>query len=175
MRPTFVALVCTLLVAVSAHAQNRGDLPDDGARIRTVSLVGGASQFDLGTTGTAAFGGVRGDIELNRWFLAEAAVSATRMAASALQATYVFPEVQLQLQLPYRIVRPYLGVGTGVSSVFDSERSDRYKQTFSAAAGMRALLPGTSTTVRAELRLRKIGPQTSASMADWSFGLGRRF
>lgn len=174
----FVALGYSLISATSIRAQSTAPatVALDDIRTKTVSLIVGASQFDLSGTGTTALIGARADMELSRWFVGEVGLSTMRpLEQFGERATYIFPEFQFQAQLPLSVVRPYVGVGAGFATAFAQGSGSSTTGTVAAAGGLRMLLPGTSTMLRTELRVRGIGTSFSGSMAEWTLGLGRRF
>jgi len=163
---TFVA---ALLCTTAAGAQQAP------VRATTASIVGGVSQWDLSGTGTSPFVGVRIDRELNGVFLGEAGVTAMRPAEQfGERVTCLFPEVQLQAQLPFRVVRPYLGVGGGYG-IASSRGEHSTDGTVAGAGGVRILVPNSSTTLRAELRVRGVGTGFTGATAEWTLGVGHRF
>jgi hypothetical protein len=175
---TLLALGTLVLSPARGAAQRDGSdtAASRHAHTTTVSLIAGATQFDLSGTGTTAIVGARGDVELNRWFLGELGFSAIRPTEQfRSRSTYVFPEVQLQAQLPLTIVRPYVGGGIGFTTAFARGAGSATTRTATLASGLRVLLPRTRTTARAELRVRGIGDKFTGATADWTFGLGRRF
>jgi hypothetical protein len=175
---TLLTLGTLLLSPVPGAAQGDGSdtAASRHAHTRTVSLFAGATQFDLSGTGTTAMVGARADVELNRWFLGELGFGAIRPTEQfSSRSTYVFPEVQLQAQLPLAIVRPYIGAGAGFSTAFARGAGSATTCTATLASGLRVLLPGTRTTARAELRVRGIADTFTGATADWTLGLGRRF
>jgi len=164
-----LTLVAALLCATAAGAQQAP------ARATTASIIGGVSQWDLSGTGTSPFLGARIDRELNSVFLGEAGVTAMRPAEQfGERVTYLFPEVQLQAQLPFRVVRPYLGVGGGYG-IASSRGEHSSEGTVAGAGGVRILVPNSSTTLRAELRVRGVGTGFTGSTAEWTLGVGHRF
>lgn len=174
MHRSILVLGSVLLTAVSVGAQENGTAPAESHN-KTISLIAGASQFDLSGTGTTALIGARADMDLNRWLVGEAGFSAMRpLEQSGQRTTYILPEVQIQAQLPLGAVRPYIGVGPGFAFVQRSGGSET-TGTVAAAGGLRMLLPGISTALRAELRVRGVGSSFSGSMAEWTLGVGRRF
>lgn len=140
---------------------------------RSVALVGGISQFDLSGTGTTGVLGLRGEVHAKRWLVLEAGLTAFRpQEQSGKTATYAIPEVQVQLQVPSRGVRPYLGLGVG--SLLSTGDRDA-QRTVSGAGGVRIAIPESRFDVRAELRVRGIGESFTGSMAEWTLGSGYRF
>lgn len=152
-------------------------LPTSSARAqqgeRTVSVVGGVSQFDLSGTGTTGVIGVRGDLAARRWLLLEGGLTVFRPNEQFDQRrTYVIPEVQVQAQVPHHRVRPYLGLGVG--SLLAS-RDLSPQRALSGALGTRVLLRDARVNLRAELRVRGIGEGFSGAVAEWTLGTGFRF
>lgn len=178
IRTTHLVATCLCLAASPIYGQEpvpTRTMADDG-NVKTVSVVTGAAQFDLSGTGTTPTVGLRADAEFNRWFVGEVGVTAIRPEEQFIRrATYLLPEFQLQAQLPLRVVHPYFGVGAGLASAPGNPIRSGTAPTLASAAGVRVLLPGSSTTVRAELRVRGIGENFVGAMADWTIGLGRRF
>lgn len=177
MRALFVALICSVLSVSTLSAQeSTPESQSASGKIPTVSLLVGPSQFTLSRAGTTPVVALRGDVELNRWFLGEVGVSTVRAKQQFFKGvTYIFPELQIQAQLPFGVVRPYVGAGAGFSKAFERGFNAGTGQSVSGAAGVRALLPRSKTTLRAELRIRGLGARYTSSMADWTFGVGRRF
>jgi hypothetical protein len=173
-----LALASAFVAASPTQAQNPDSLkaPTDNGNVKTISVVAGAALFDLAGTGTTPIVGLRADAEFTRWFVGEVGVTAIRPDEQFRRhATYLFPEFQLQLQVPLRLVHPYLGVGAGLASEPASPVQSGTAPTINGAAGVRVLVPGSSATVRAELRVRGIGVGLTGAMADWTIGLGHRF
>ena len=157
--------VASALLTSLARAQTA---PVERARY-SVGLTTGVSQFDLSGTGTTAIVSARADVAMQRWLLAEGALSTFRPSEQFGQTrTYLVPEAQIQLQLPAQTVRPYVGLGGGYVLV-----SGRNRVTASAAAGVR--VPITAVDLRGELRVRGIGTSFGASAAEWTFGAAYRF
>ena len=85
-------------------------------------------------------------------------------------------EGQLQAQIPFARVRPYLGLGAGWFHYFNNASVSSTSQTYSAAAGLRVGL-SRRFTARAELRLRAWFPYASGNnnAAEWTGGLAYTF
>ncbi len=162
----------SLATPVAAQSPTSLTSPTEDRRF-AVGLVAGASQFDLSGTGTTAIVGARFETRLRRWLLAEAALSTFRPEEqSDPRVRYTVPELQLQLQAPGRLVRPYLGVGGGWVLASDDRPS---RGTMSGAGGVRVPLAGARVALRAELRVRGIGRNFSGSTAEWLGGLAYHF
>ena len=138
----------------------------------SVGAVVGITQFDLSGTGTAPVVSIRAEQEINRFLVVEGAVTLFRPKEQfGTRRTFIVPEVQLQLQLPAEIVRPYLGVGVGGAFISNGGGS---QEVISAAGGIRAAI-SKEWDVRGELRVRNIGKLFTGATADWTAGFARRF
>lgn len=136
-------------------------------------LVAGASQFDLSGTGTAGIIGARLEAEAQRWLVAEAALGFFRPEEQfGDRARYTVPEAQLQVQVPLRMLRPYVGAGGGWVLASGGRGT---RGTASGAAGVRLGAPRTRLDARGELRVRGIGRGFSGSTAEWTLGAAYRF
>ncbi len=136
----------------------------------TLTIMAGPSQYDLSGTGTAPFAGVAVAIPLGRFLLLEPALSVMQYNADfGLHVRHVFPEAQVQAQLPLAGgAAPYLGIGAGRTFVFES--GDHFSAlTLSAAGGIRIPL-SPAWGVRGELRVRAVDPW-GAVTADWGLGI----
>lgn len=139
----------------------------------SISIVAGASQFDLSGTGTAPILGVRYDRVVARWLVTQGSLAMMRPKEQLGQRNqYVIPEFQVQAQLPRETVRPYLGVGTGF---FLGNNGSRTRATFTTALGTRVRVPERPIDVVLELRVRGVGESFSGSAAEWTAGLAYRF
>jgi len=123
-----------------------------------MSLMAGLGKFDLGESGSgngfAAGFGI--SIPSGRYFLVEPGIGFFRYtSAFGEHIAYILPEVSLQVQAPWRSVRPYLGVGGGFSE-YSSGRGTTYG-TLHAAGGVRVRIAG-GYGLRAEVRTRSIDP-----------------
>lgn len=166
-----ISTIALLCIPSLARAQGENMMP----RYKAISLAGGISQFDLSGTGTSALLGARADIELNRWLVTEGSLTGMRPDEQFTQkVTYIIPELQLQLQAPLRVVRPYIGLGGGFARRTAEGLSDNIK-TVSGAGGVRFLVPNSKLVAQGELRLRGLGSSFTGSSAEWTAGLGWRF
>ena len=166
-------LACGLALATRPASAQSATQPAVRNSRFAAGLVAGVSQFDLSGTGTTVLVGARFDAELQRWLVAEAAVGYFQPDEQlTFGSSYTIPEVQLQVQYPGHVVRPYLGVGGGY--VFASD--GRQKQgTGSGAVGLRIGPPTARFDGLTELRVRGIGTSFSGSTAEWTFGVVHRF
>jgi hypothetical protein len=137
------------------------------------SLMAGVSQYDLSGTGTTTLLGVRVEAGLRRWLVAEAGLGFFDPNEQlGARGRYTVSELQLQLQWPGRVARPYVGAGGGYV-IADGGRNNT--GTASAAGGVRVALPGPRLDARGELRVRGVGSGFSGAAAEWLLGLGYRF
>ena len=169
-----VILACALaLTSRPASAQSAATPPVAEHSRYAAGLVAGVSQFDLSGTGTTALFGARIDAELQRWLVVEGALESFHPQEQfGLNSRYTIPEVQLQVQYPGRVVRPYLGVGGGYMLASDG----REKQgTGSGALGFRVAPQKAPVAVLAELRVRGVGKSFGGSTAEWTVGLVHPF
>ena len=163
-----------ILIIAAAFAMTGQPLAAQGLAA-SVGLAAGAAQYDLAGTGTAPFAAVRVEVEPHRGspVLFEGGIGYLTYAPNLTSRRHhVLPEAMLQLQVPGVRLRPYAGVGAGLS--FSNVAGDmRTDATLSAAAGLR-LFATPLWAVRTELRIRAIRPW-SGTTADWSIGLARVF
>jgi len=166
-------LACGLALTARPASAQSATAPIATHSRYAAGLVAGVSQFDLSGTGTTALFGARVEAELQRWLVVEGALESFRPEEQfGLNSRYTIPEVQLQVQYPGRVVRPYLGVGGGYVLASDG----REKQgTGSGALGFRVAPRNAPVAVLAELRVRGIGKSFGGSAAEWTIGLVHRF
>jgi hypothetical protein len=80
-----------------------------------VGLVAGPVQFDMSGTGTTASGALRVDEEVASWLVLEQSLGVMHPEQQYVnQATYIVPELQMQVQETFTRVHPYLGLGVGI-------------------------------------------------------------
>lgn len=158
-----VAALCLALSAMPSLAQSMG-------RARSgLGLSAGVAQFDMAGTGTAPFGALRLERELTSWLVGDLALGLIRPDEQiSSRQTYVVPEAQLQVQRTLGRVRPYLGAGMGMLKSLNG--SARTYAIFSGATGARVAVTN-ALDLRGELRVTG----QSATLAQWTLGLARRF
>lgn len=141
---------------------------------RAVAVVGGMAQYDLSGTGTIGFMGTRIELPVGRFVIVEPALTYSRYTPqfSDVATSLLFPEVQLQAQMPTRLVRPFVGVGIGPAFAWDAGQSDT-DLSLSGGAGARFRL-SELWGARAELRVRAIDP-FHGSIVEWTVGFARGF
>jgi hypothetical protein len=159
--------VLGMVCAIPSQAQR--SLPAPRPRPQ-VTFMAGPSSYDLGGTGTSAFGAVRFDVPVGLVFILEPGVANFRYPAqSSDHITYLFPEVSVQAQVPGGGVRPYLGGGIGFTE-FLSGRG-RTLVTLHAAAGLRVAV-ANGWGLRGELRARSVDPFVGSTF-DFGFGVSK--
>lgn len=140
---------------------------------RALALVGGAWQYDLSGTGTSAFGGLRLELPVGRVFVVEPGLTYAHYSSQfQTGVSYLLPEVQAQVQVPGRWVRPFLGGGVGLSHAWSGGGSAD-DLTLTGSVGTRVRVTDL-WSARAELRVRSIDP-FHATVAEWTLGIARRF
>jgi hypothetical protein len=167
-RALFCGSMLFLILAASAEAQI--SKPE-------ISASAGAMQFDASGTGTAPVFALRAAFPIQgSWLLAEGNLSYASLDEqfSNVGTRIGVAESQVQVQLPFARVRPYLGVGAGWLHYFNNAAGRAATTgTYSGAAGLRVGL-SPRFTARAELRLRG-WDEFHASAAEWTGGLAYRF
>lgn len=149
-----------------------------------ISASVGAMQFDASGTGTAPVIALRAAFPIvGSWLLAEGNLSYASLDEqfSNVGTRIGVAESQLQVQLPFARVRPYLGLGAGWLHYFNNAPPRATPPTYSAAAGLRVGL-SPRIAARAELRLRGWNPYSQStgsgfgnSAAEWTGGLAYTF
>jgi Outer membrane protein beta-barrel domain len=148
-RPALLAS-CALLLGFNAMAQAQKP-------VREISLAVGASQYDASGTGTAAVGALRysGPIASN-WLLGDLSILYASLdeQLSSTNTNLGVVEGQVQAQLPFNSVRPYIGIGGGWLHYFSNAAGrPATVQTVSGSVGLRVPV-ATSLVLRGEMRLR---------------------
>jgi len=162
--PAFAVLVAIFLaIPVSLVGQQ----PD-----RWVSLLSGASWYDLDARGSGTKVAIRFDLPITPGLRVEPGLGYLGYREGSGERVHqLLPEFQLQLQLPGERFRPYLGGGLGASWERGPE-GDLTELAVSGGAGLRVLLT-PDWRMSGEARLRGVGPW-GGSMTDVVIGIGRR-
>jgi hypothetical protein len=162
--PAFAVLVAVFLaIPVSVVGQQ----PD-----RWVSLLSGASWYDLDARGSGTKAAIRVDLPITPALRVEPGLGYLGYREGSGERVHQFlPEFQLQLQLPGERFRPYLGGGLGASWERGPE-GDLTELAVSGGAGLRVLLT-PDWRMSGEARFRGVGPW-GGSMTDVVIGIGRR-
>ena len=173
------ASILAALLAVGLGTEVRGqssslNASDRAALARpSLTLSAGAFQYGRAGPGTAPVLAARGELPLSHVFLVEGGLAAARPEARRAGLTSLLvPEAQLQAQLsagPW--IAPYLGAGVGATlgrAANSALRTDR-DLTLSAATGVRYWI-SEDRGLRAELRVRRVGPELGGTAAEWTLG-----
>jgi Outer membrane protein beta-barrel domain len=175
MKRAVLLTSCALLMVLTAAAQ--GQTP-----IREFSLAIGASQYDASGTGTAPLGAFRYSAPIaGRWLVGDLSLSYATLDEqfSSTNTNLGVAEGQLQAQLPFNSIRPYIGVGGGWLHYF-SNMAGRPATggTVSGSVGLR--IPVSNALIlRGEMRLRawQAGGDGAYhdNAAEYTAGLGFAF
>ena len=153
-----------LLVAPVLSASASAQLP-----FPKLSLAGGVSHYDFGTSGTSALGALRLELPLVS-LVGEGSVALFRPTIDGVARTALIPEAQLQWQFSPVLVRPYIGAGGGWIVAMSGPSPHPTSGTLSASAGVRVGIPFTPLTARGEVRLRTMGSGTSRHATELTLG-----
>ena len=156
-----------------SQSQSRSWFQSPLARRPSLTLSAGAFQYDRAGPGTAPVLAARGDVPLSSLFRLEGGLTAARPERRFGGTTQlVVPEAQLQAHFPTgRWVAPYVGVGVGAAidrrarAIGSGDRA----LSLSTASGIRYWV-SEDRGLRAELRLRRIGPEYGGTAAEWTLG-----
>ena len=176
LRPASI-LAALLAIGTSTEARGQSNSlneSDPATRQRpSLTLSAGAFRYDRAGPGTAPVLAARGEVPLSHSFLVEGGLAAARPEARRAGLTsLVVPEAQLQAQIaagPW--VAPYVGAGVGATlgrPANPAARADR-ELTLSAATGVRYWI-SEDRGLRAELRVRRVGPELGGTAAEWTLG-----
>jgi hypothetical protein len=174
-RTLFCACTLSLVAAFSLEAQM--SKPEVSASV-------GVMQFDASGTGTAPVFALRAAFPIvGSWLLAEGNLSYASLDEqfNNVGTRIGVADSQLQVQLPFARIRPYVGLGAGWLHYFNNAPLRATPPTYSAAAGLRVGL-SPRIAARAELRLRGWNPYSQStgsgfgnSAAEWTGGLAYTF
>jgi len=166
---------CALVIslATSAHGQTP---------FREFSLAAGATQYDASGTGTGPVGAFRYSAPIvGRWLLGDLSLSYASLDEQfSTSNTHVgVVEGQVQAQLPFNSVRPYIGLGGGWLHYFSNAGGrPATGQTASGSVGLRIPV-ASSLILRGEMRLRTWESGRNQGLhnnaAEFTAGLGLAF
>lgn len=163
---TFIAALLALSVALPARAAAQEVEPPGP----TLSVLAGVFQFDLSGTGMAPMLAVRAATPVRSTVLLEGGITAARLDEQFVErTTWLFPEVQAQLQASWGGIAPYVGLGGGLGVALRDGDSD-VEPTLSGSVGVRAALGGR-VGLHGEARLRGIGSGFEGSAAELTAGV----
>jgi hypothetical protein len=176
LRPaSILAALLAFGVATEARGQSNSLNASERAALARPSLTlsAGAFQYDRAGPGTAPVLAARGELPLSQVFLVEGGLAAARPEARRAGVTsLVVPEAQLQAQFatgPW--IAPYIGAGLGAALGRPANPTARTERelTLSAATGVRYWI-SEDRGLRAELRVRRVGPELGGTAAEWTLG-----
>jgi hypothetical protein len=165
MRPYFLLLAAIFLAPSSLLAQ------DPAPRHLTSSI--GLLQYDFAGAGFAPMLAVRGTMPISSVLILEAGVLGARPQTQLGQSrTFLVPEAQIHLAIPFSDFIPYMGLGTGVAIDLRDAASggSRTDLTISGSLGLRAWL-GERAGVHVEYRGRGIGVDFDGSSSEYTAGM----
>jgi hypothetical protein len=178
-----VALTCralaVLMLAMPATASAQGNPFPDSSRY-AFSANFGRFDYDLTRVGKAFMFAARVERPISKYAIAEGGVLYTVPQNSSGNTSHLFiPELQVQVQMPFKVVAPYVGIGGGVTwdsghqannQATPQTQGHATDPTVSLSTGARLwftpLVAG-----RAEMRRRGIGGDFRGSSTEWTIGL----
>lgn len=135
------------------------------------AAVLGLFQFELEGSGFAPMVAVRAGMPIGSVLLVEGNLVAARPEQDTGTSTVLIPEAQLQLDLPFTRILPYMGLGTG--AVLDLRGSDgggtKADFTISGSIGLRTWF-GESVGLVVEFRARGMGVDFEGTSAEYTAG-----
>lgn len=168
---TLAALLALAGAPRAAAAQDAAE--PAGRPPRAFGLVLGTSQYDLRGVGGTLLIGARYEVERGPWLVTELAFGRIDAAADfGDRQKLTTIEGQLQAQLVFGPLRPYVGAGLGIASLTDRAGGSL---TVSGAGGARLAIPRTRLDLRGELRLRGIERRFTGSAVEITGGVAYRF
>lgn len=171
-RPSSILLGLSLcFLATSAVAQYRSRDRGPRERFPQLDLLGGISRYDIDRSDTGPAAALRLALPSGRFFVFEPGVGFLRFENRFGEGiSYLMPELSVQVEPIKGPIRPYFGVGAGLTE-FLSGRGTNYA-TMHAAAGIRASI-GPRFGLRGDARARTIDPFRQSSF-DLMFGVSWR-
>jgi hypothetical protein len=147
---------------------------DPQPRHLTASL--GLLQYDFTATGLAPMLAIRGTTPISSVMVLEAGIVGSRpQQQMGSVSTFLAPEAQLQLALPFVAFVPYMGLGLGaVMDLREAELGGSHtNMTISGSLGVRTWFGGRAG-LQVEFRGRGIGLDFEDSSAEYTAGLAWR-
>ena len=169
MRATLLAALALLSAGlVTAPLAGQEEAPPFHLSVNT-----GLFQYDLSGTGFSPMLAVRAATPISSVLMFEAAVLAARPDQQFGQTTtFLVPEGQVQLVLPFSVVTPYMGLGAGAAIDFrDSEFGGTQTDvTISGSVGLKTWL-SDQMGVQGEMRVRGVDVDFAGTSAEYTLGL----
>lgn len=161
--------ILTALAAIGAAAPLSAQETAPPAHI---SFNTGLFQFDLSGTGYSPMVAVRAATPIAHVLQVEGALLAARPGQQFATTTYLVPEAQIQLVLPFSVISPYMGLGAGAAIDFrdDEFGGTQADLTISGSLGIKGWV-SDSLGAQAELRARGVELDFVGSTSEWTLGL----
>jgi hypothetical protein len=144
---------------------------DPAPRHMTSSL--GIFQYDIAGSGFGPMVAFRGTTPLSSVLVLEGGVMAARPRSQPGQArTFVVPEAQFHLTLPFQAFLPYMGLGGGAAFYHRDAAAGGFRTdlTISGSLGFRTWI-GQRAGIHVEFRGRGIGLDFESSASEYTAGL----
>jgi len=170
---TIVAVVLAF-VATGVLGSRESNAQDLQPRHLSANL--GVFSYELADEGNAAMVAVRGNMPISSVLTLEAGILVTRPDQVGRTATFLAPEAQVQLALPFIRFVPYMGLGLGAAIDFGGpEDADgtSYDMGVSGSVGARYWL-NPRIGLQGEYRNRGIGFDFAGSSSEYTLGLAWR-
>lgn len=167
--PVLALVVALFLTAASADRARAQDVMPP----THVSFNTGLFQFELAGSGYAPMLAFRAATPISAVLLFEGALLAARPGQQFGETTtFIVPEGQVQLALPFTSVIPYMGLGLGAAIDFRGGNGGgtQADMTISGSLGIKSWFSDT-VGAQAEFRARGIDPEFSGSSSEYTIGL----
>ena len=167
-------VLAILLVSLgfASHAAP-GEVSAQQGQRRHLTASLGLFSYQLPHSGLTPMLAVRGSLPISSVLNLETGIVGSRPKYPlGTNTTFIAPEAQVQLVLPFESFVPYMGLGTGAVVHFGNgeDGASQLDMTISGSLGARAWLTST-VGIQAEFRGRGIGFDFDGSSAEYSVGL----
>lgn len=137
-----------------------------------VSVNTGLFQFSLTGNGYAPMVAVRATTPIASVLMVEGSVLAARPGQQFATTTFLVPEAQIQLVLPFEAFIPYMGLGAGAAVDLRDGSSGGLETdlTISGSLGVKSWLQ-SNLGVQGEVRLRGVDASFTGSSSEYTLGL----
>lgn len=138
-----------------------------------LSLTAGVFQFEMEDHGVTPMVGVRGASALVDALVLEVGLLAARPEQNVgHRKTFLVPEAQLQLTLPFTRFVPYMGLGAGAAIEVDAQQAGDLVTdlTYSGSVGLKAWLNERIGGLT-EFRVRGLGIDFAQGAVEYSVGM----
>lgn len=168
---TAVLIFCLVLAFIAPGAAIGQEEPPP----RQITAASGLLQFDFARDGVTPMLAVRAGTPVSTVLLLEGSLVAARPGQRFGTSTFLVPEAQVHLSLPFTGFTPYFGLGFGgiLDLRDDADGGTRTTMTISGSLGLRAWL-WERTGLVGEYRARGIGTDFEDTSAEYTIGLSYR-